>query len=107
VIEPIVVRLGGIAGDPIGAAESASHAAVNDHQSFAGSVIHSLRTHEAMALRCSITWRDVHVPGPQAQRTVIAVTAVRQRHYRSAAVLADESPILGRPADGSASRLKK
>src|SRR5262249_1272674 len=102
-----VVGLSGVAGYSVGAAAPASHATVNDHQPFARPVVHSHRTHQAMAWRCAITWREVDVLGPQAQRTVVAVTAIRERRYRSAAVLADESPILGKPADASASRFKK
>ena len=80
---------------------------MNDHQPFAWPVVHSVRAHKAMAIRCTIPWPDIDVLGPQAQRTMIAVTAVGQRHHFSTAVLADKALILGSPADGSASRLKK
>jgi hypothetical protein len=102
-----VIRLSCITRHAIGARESASQAAVNDHQSFAGPVVHALRTHQATAIRSAILWPDIDVLRPQARRAVIAVTAISQRRHYSAAVLADEGLILGRPADGSASRLKK
>jgi len=38
---------------------------------------------------------------------MIAVTAVGERRHYSTAVRADKALILGSPADGSASRLKK
>jgi hypothetical protein len=102
-----VIGLSGIAGDSIDAAESASQATVNDHQPFAGPVVHSLRPHQAEAVRCAIPGLEVDMLRPQAHRTMIAVTAVGQRCDRCAAVVADEALILGTPADGSASRLKK
>jgi hypothetical protein len=80
---------------------------VNDHQPFARPLVHSVRAHQTMAIRSSIAWPDVDVHRPQAQRAMIAVTAVGQRRHHGTAVRADKALILGSPADGSASRLKK
>ncbi|MGI5488194.1 hypothetical protein [Microtetraspora malaysiensis] len=95
-----VIALPGIVGHSVGANEAAHHASMNDHQPLVATVIDPLRAHQSAALCCSISWFKVNVLGPQAHRTVIAITPIDQRQHPGAAVLTHEALILGSPADG-------
>jgi hypothetical protein len=102
-----VIVLDGVSGNPVGAQDAAPGAAVNDHQALARAGVNPLGPHRRAAAGRPVAGNDVDVPGPQAARTVVAVTPVRQRHHLGAAGRAREALILGSPADGSASGSKK
>lgn len=102
-----VICLRRIGRKPVCADKAAPHAAVNDDQPFARPMVYPFRSHHSQTARCPISRLDVDVLGPQARGTVIPVAAVRQRDSGTAAILACEALILGRPADGAASGLKK
>ena len=80
---------------------------MNDRQPVAPALLEPQRAHQSAAAGRAVAWLDVEMTRPQAGRAVIAVAPVAHRRDRSPAVAAREAPILGRPADGSASGLKK
>jgi hypothetical protein len=96
-----------VIGDAIGLPGTAAQAAVHDYQPLARAVLEVIGPHEPVATGRTISRSDIDVLRPQARRTVVAVAAVGERRDRVAAVLAREALILGGPADGSASGLKK
>jgi hypothetical protein len=80
---------------------------MHDHQALSRPVLKMLGPHRAAAVGRPVAWCHVDVHRPQAPRAVITVAAIGDRPYCDAATRAGEFLILGGPADGSASRLKK
>ncbi len=80
---------------------------MNYRQPLAATLLDPQRAHRSAAAGRTVAWLDVEMTRPEAGRAVIAVAPVAQRRDRSPAVAARDTLIFGRPADGSASGLKK
>jgi hypothetical protein len=102
-----VAAVSHVQGEAVSAPETALDAAMDHHQPLARSLVDGLRPHQTRAARGAIAGCQVDVLGPQARRAVVSVIPVAQRRYLRTAVLTRKTLILGGPADGSASGLKK
>jgi hypothetical protein len=102
-----VVTLDRVVCNAVSPDEAALDAPVDHRQALAAAMVDPLRLHQSAAVRRAIAGLDVEMPRPQARGAVVAITAVGQRQYRDAAPCTAEALILGSPADGSASGLKR
>jgi hypothetical protein len=102
-----VVTLHWVVGDPVGTNEAAVDTPMYQHEPLAATVLDALGTHQAATAGGPVAGVNVDVLGVQARRAVVAVAPVAERHDPLTAVLADETLVLGGPADGSASGSKK